>query len=405
MRINNLSPALGTILLYICLTSLCISPAFALGEGARNLLLIALMGISPIIFVIYPVWGKLDNIVIMLLMATIVVPLLNHPETMRYSTVLYTCMFFLYFMVVFRLLHFSDISIDKYAKLLKILILSYSLVLLIQQFCVLTGLPILNVSNYNHLEPWKLNSLMSEPEHSGRMVGLLMFSYLIMQDNIYGRRLTFLESWKYDKLVWIAFLWSMLTMFSAGAYLFLVLVILKFLNRRKLVPLVCILISLVYIATLLEIQPFMRTYNLVVSIFSFDINEIYRTDQSGALRFIPSMICIERIDLSTVDGWFGHGIDYVQSFIYQYLPGVNKGYVGGGAFQYALDYGFLNFCIYSCFSFYACFNKEHKIVSVLFWAFSVLLNGINTQLAWSTIILLFCNKEIVRINSFNALKV
>ena len=197
----------------------------------------------------------------------------------------------------------------------------------------------------------------------------------------------------------------MLTMFSAGAYLFLVLVILKFLNRRKLVPLVCILISLVYIATLLEIQPFMRTYNLVVSIFSFDINEIYRTDQSGALRFIPSMICIERIDLSTVDGWFGHGIDYVQSFIYQYLPGVNKGYVGGGAFQYALDYGFLNFCIYSCFSFYACFNKEHKIVSVLFWAFSVLLNGINTQLAWSTIILLFCNKEIVRINSFNALKV
>lgn len=400
MKINNIPNSVAISLLLICIISLCISPSFALGEGARNLLLIALMGISPIIFILYPVFGKIDIIVLSLIITTISFPLLNHPETMRFSTVLYTCMFFMYFMIVYRLLYFSKISIQSYARLLKFLILAYWIVLLIQQVCVLTGLPIFNVSNYNILEPWKLNSLMSEPEHSGRMMGLLMFSFLIMQDSINCKKLTFIESWKSDKLVWIAFLWSMLTMMSAGAYIFILLVILKFLNKSQLIPLICIITILIIIGISLEIKPFLRTYKLVASLFSFDIMEIYRTDQSGALRFIPSLICIDKIDLSTIDGWFGYGVDYVKGFIYNYLPGVNRGYVGGGSFQYALEYGFINFIIYSCFSFYLCFNKQHKIVTTAFWIFSVLLSGINLQITWATIILLFSNKKIIDSNSY-----
>lgn len=401
IKINTIPAFVSRILLFICITALCISPAFAIGAGARNLLLITLMGISPIIFIIYPVFGKIDIIVLLLISTTISFPLLNHPETMRYSTILYTCMFFLYFMVIYRLLYFSDSSAKSYGKLLRILILAYSCVLLIQQFCVLIGLPIFNVSNYNITEPWKLNSLMSEPEHSGRMIGLLMFSYLTIQDCIHSKKLTFIESWNSDKFVWIAFLWSMLTMVSAGAYLFLFLVILKFLNKRQLIPLACIVTILIIIAVSLEIKPFMRTYKLILSLFTFDIKEIYRTDQSGALRFVPSLICIEKIDLSTFDGWFGHGVDYVKGFIYRFLPGVAKGYVGGGSFQYALEYGFINFIIYCCFSFYACFNKEHKIVTIIFWFFSVLLSGINLQITWATIILLFCNKKIIALNTYN----
>lgn len=401
MKINNIPASVSRILLFICITALCTSPAFAIGAGARNLLLITLMGISPIIFIIYPVFGKIDIIVLLLISTTISFPLLNHPETMRYSTVLYTCMFFLYFMVIYRLLYFSDSSAKSYGILLRILILAYFCVLLIQQFCVLTGLPIFNVSNYNIAEPWKLNSLMSEPEHSGRMMGLLMFSYLTIQDCIYSKKLTFIESWNSDKFVWIAFLWSMLTMVSAGAYLFLFLVILKFLNKRQLIPLACIVTILIIIAVSLEIKPFMRTYKLILSLFTFDIKEIYRTDQSGALRFVPSLICLEKIDLSTFDGWFGHGVDYVKGFIYRFLPGVAKGYVGGGSFQYALEYGFINFIIYCCLSFYACFNKEHKIVTIFFWLFSVLLSGINLQITWATIILLFCNKKIIASNTYN----
>ena len=47
------------------------------------------------------------------------------------------------------------------------------------------------------------------------------------------------------------------------------------------------------------------------AISTFDIHKIYSADQSAALRVIPSFICLQKIDLFTVDGWFGYGIDYV----------------------------------------------------------------------------------------------
>lgn len=395
MKIDNIPVSVSRILLFICITALCISPAFALGAGARNLLLITLMGISPIVLITYPVWGKIDTTFLILIITTISFPLLNHPETMRFSTALYSCMFFLFFMAINRLLHYSDTSIYNYSKILRAIIIAYFIVLLIQQFCVLTGLPIFNVSNYTTDTPWKLNSLMSEPEHSGRMMGLLMFSYLTIQDCIYSRKLTFLESWNSDKFVWIAFLWSMLTMVSAGAYLFLFLVILKFLNKRQLIPLVCIVTILIIVAASLEIKPFMRTYKLILSLFTFDIKEIYRTDQSGALRFVPSLICIERIDLSTMDGWFGSGIDYVQTFMSHVLPGIEKGYTGGGLFAYALEYGMINFLIFLLLSYKLCFDKNNKLVSILFWFLNVILVGINGQMAWSTICILYCNRILI----------
>ena len=77
-----------------------------------------------------------------------------------------------------------------------------------------------------------------------------------------------------------------------------------------------------------------------------------------------------------------------------YLPGVNKGYVGGGSFMFALEYGFINFLMYILFSFYACYDKENKLTSIAFWVFSVLLSGINLQLTWSTITILYCNRQI-----------
>ena len=370
MRINNISQSATQYILCAYLIVLSISPAFALGEGARNLLLIAFMGVAPILLVIYPIWSRLDALLLLLSITTIIFPLLGHPETMRWSTVLYSCMFFMCFMITTRLL--------------------------IQQCCVLLGLPIFNVSNYDVTQPWKLNSLMSEPEHSGRMMALLVFSYLTIQDCIVGRKMIFKESWRKDKAIWLAFLWSMLTMVSAGAYLFLFIVILKYLNRHRLLPIICCIIVLVILGVLLDIKPIVRVYNIVVAFFTFDINEIYRADQSGALRFIPSIVCWREIDLSSLNGWFGAGVDYVETFLYLYLPGVNEGYTGGGAIQYALEFGILNFIIYSSFTFYACYDKQNKFVSILFWAVSVLLGGINVQLTWATIVFLYCNKQFER---------
>ena len=80
--------------------------------------------------------------------------------TMRWSTVLYSCMFCVYFMAFARVLYSNGYDFSDFSKLLKGLIYAYCIVLIIQQFCVLTNLPIFNLSNYDIREPWKLNSLM-----------------------------------------------------------------------------------------------------------------------------------------------------------------------------------------------------------------------------------------------------
>lgn len=397
LRVNNIPPVITKNLLYIGLTFLLVSPAFALGSGARNMLLIVAMAVSPIVLLLYPVFTKkVDIALLAFLLLTIAFPLLNHPLSMRWSTVLYTGMFGLYIMALYRLYLFSEITPSDFSKFLKVLIYAYFVVLLIQQFCVLTGLPIFNVSNYNILEPWKLNSLMSEPEHSGRMIALLMYSYLTMQEIVANKSYTFEESLQKEKYIWIAFLYSMITMVSAGAYVFLLVVLSKYLSKRMLIYLVIIVCLMV---TVVNSETFMRAYKLAIATLTFDIHEIYRADQSGALRFVPAILCLQHIDIWTWDAWFGEGVDYVSTILSDNLPGVNKGYVGGGLFQYAVDYGLIPFFIFTIFSFKACYDSKNKIASVAFWIFSILLCGINVQLLWSTLMILMIDKEIRKVSA------
>lgn len=293
-----------------------------------------------------------------------------------------------------RLFHFSEVKLNDLQNLFKSIIYAYLCVLLIQQVCVLLGLPIFNVSNYSPLEPWKLNSLMSEPEHSGRMVALLMYSFLTMKEIEKGSALSFKESWSEDKALWCAFLWVMLTMVSAGAYLFLLVVLSKLLNRKTIVSLLALVLTLAVIITMMGSETFMRTYKLALSVFTFDTMEMFRADHSGALRFVPSIICWQHLDLISLNGWFGYGIDYTSSFLYRHVPGVVKGYTGGGLMLYALEYGFLSFLIFVISSFRYCYDSDNKIASIAFWTFSILLSGVNLQITWSTMMLLYINKKM-----------
>ena len=156
--------------LIIILVSMAISHAFALGEGNRNLFLIGVMSISQIIILRFFEFDKLDFLLLLFFTTIAIFPSLSHPETMRWSTVFYSIMFGLTFIAYKQLLRQKHFSILNYFKILKLLIYAYFIVLLIQQFCVLTGLPIFNLSNYDVTQPWKLNSLAAEPSHSARIV-------------------------------------------------------------------------------------------------------------------------------------------------------------------------------------------------------------------------------------------
>jgi hypothetical protein len=201
-------------------------------------------------------------------------PLINHPETMRWSTVIYSCMFIISFITYKHLLYKDIFGIEDFEKLIRYLIYAYTLVLIIQQICVLLGLPIFNLSNYNPAEPWKLNSLTSEPSHSARIMGLLMFSFVLIKQIILDRKYSFSIDFKSDRIVWLAFFWTMLTMNSGTAFLFLLIIFSMFLSIRNLLGLIISFILVSFIVSIFNITAFDRTFKIIEAILTSDINKI-----------------------------------------------------------------------------------------------------------------------------------
>ena len=388
----KLSPSFFLVLILI---SLAVAPAFALGAGNRNLFLIGVMVISPFLIIIYKKLYKFDIWLVLFLISIILSPFANHPESMRWSTVMYTFMFGLTFIAYNQLLYISSFTMENYQNLLKYLIYAYSIVLLIQQFCVLTGLPIFNVSNYDPMETWKLNSLAPEPAHSAKIVTLLMYSYIVIKELIVKGKYNFRLDIEDDKWIWIAFLWTMLTMGSGTAFLFIAIILLKFIRFKNLIPLFIIFTGIVFLVNMIGINSFERTFKVFMATLSFNEDMILETDHSAAMRIVPTMIVSQMVDLTTMDGWFGHGIDHVSTFMYKLVPGVHKGFSGGGLLTFWIEYGFVSFILFIIFSFFNTFRKGDYL-SIIFWFILIFLSGINTQLVWLTILLLYTNKYFIR---------
>lgn len=386
----NLQKIAYLFLVFIIMT-LAISPAFALGEGNKSMLTIGVMSASPILIIAFNKYHKTDIWIIAFLVSIITIPLLNHPQSMRWSTVLYTCLFGLSFMAYTRLLSKSKLLPIKYLKILKTLIIAYAVTLLIQQFCVLTGLPIFNISVYNEATPWKLNSLAAEPSHSARIVAILMYSYIFTRELILNRKYNLKKDFKYDKWVWLAFIWTMITMGSSTAFLFLPIILIKILKLSNIISLTIILIALFGLINFIGVDEFERTFITAKAVITLDKDTIITADHSASLRIVPFLILITMLSISTLNGWFGHGIDYVSSFMSDFIPGVNEGYSGGGLLQLWMEYGFFCFFIFIVGSIGYLITKNDRL-SILFWFLLVVLSGVNSQIVWLCFVLLFTNK-------------
>lgn len=385
----------------LLLISIAISPAFALGEGNRNLLLIGIMAISPISLFFQPRFYSRDILLSVFIVTIILHPFLFNPESIRWSTVLYSVMFCLTFMAYLRLLNSGHLGIESYLKILKHLIYSYFFVLVIQQICVLLNLPIFNLSNYNPEEPWKLNSLAAEPSHSARIVAFLMFCYLTVKEIISQKVYEFKLNYKTDKWVWLAFFWTMLTMGSASAFLFIPIVLLKFVNRKNLAIVLVLSLTIIVLIGRVNIKGLERTKKTFSATLTLDKDQILDADRSAAVRIVPLIVAAEIVELNSLNGWFGNGIDYVSTFMYEEVPGTKEGLSGGGLFQLWLEYGFISFILFVLFSLSSSYRKGDYI-SIIFWFMLVFLYGINNQIVWLCIFLLYTNKYFS--NNINKIK-
>jgi hypothetical protein len=376
--------------LVLIIIALAVSPAFALGEGNRNLLLIGVMVLSPVLIITFNKFHKSDIWILSFLISIIAIPLLHQPQSMRWSTVLYSCMFGLTFMAYTRLLSKSKLSPFNYLNILKLLIIAYAITLLIQQISVLLGIPIFNISNYDEATPFKLNSLAAEPSHSARIMALMMYSFITIKELLLSRTYNLKKDLHNDKWVWIAFVWSMLTMGSGTAFLFLPLVLLKFLKRKNIIPLILLSFGVFGVLVVLGVDVFERTYKVFLATLTLDNNAILRADHSAAMRIVPFLVLMPMLSITTMNGWFGHGIDNVSTFLSDYIYGLPEGTSGGGLIQLWMDYGLIVFLIYVLTTLNIIYIKK-DLFSLFFWFLLVFMYSINNQIVWLCIILLFTN--------------
>ena len=105
------------------------------------------------------------------------------------------------------------------------------------------------------------------------------------------------------------------------------------------------------------------------------------------------MLLSQLADISSVNGWFGHGIDHVSTILNNlvYIGGMPDNWSGGGMFLIWIEYGFLSFFLFTIISFISIFDKKN-LFTIVFWFFLVFMYGVNSQIVWITIILLFTIK-------------
>jgi hypothetical protein len=260
-------------------------------------------------------------------------------------------------------------------------------VLVVQQFCVVAGLPIFNQRGYNPATPWKLNSLGAEPSHAARIISIVMYIYVLQTFN---QGQSFLDYFKRNRKEWIAFLWSLFTMGSSTAFVFLMLIVVKFISIKRLLNPLFVSSFVVIVAVLMEVNDaFVRTWEFLKNLYTFDEDLILMGDSSAAFRILPTMRGFKFVGLSSVNDWFGYGIDADQKLISPILSLENG---SAGAFSVWVNYGFITSLFFWIVTFKFCHIKG-EFATVLIWILcSVIYGGLNGQIVWLPIFLVYTHK-------------
>ena len=304
---------LYTTLAVTGLVLLCINPGITEGKDFKNLLLIAFMCISPAVLLIKGARVFIPRIDIPLCLTAFFVianPLLFHPDSIRWITMLFTCAWCVYFMMLARLVRIAGLSAEDLKRIIRGVIYAFTIMLVIQQICVLTGLPVPN-SAAVYSNPFKLNSLTAEPSHTTVTLATLMFFYT-QTLRLISPSQTLLYSLRKEWPLWLCYVWTILTPVNASALLLGPLFLLPYITRRNILPvtgfaiIMILLVALTPIGNLTQVK---RLEDTVVATLTFDDQAVMDADLSASARIVPTFRGARLIDPTDVDMYIGHGVD------------------------------------------------------------------------------------------------
>lgn len=375
---------------------LAVTIALFIGNGGKNYLLLSVVALSP--FFIFMRRIKMDKaaFAFVIFLVCLALSSLFNLNRFRASSFFYTFFLVTSFLVLRDAILKDFFKIEVLTKRIRMLIYAYFVVLVLQQLCVLLHVPVINqMASFEN--PWKLSSLALEPSHLPRFLFFLMYAYLSLRTLLLGRAYQ-TKDFKKDGLVWVSYFWCMLSCVSTTALLFVFLIFLQ--GRRagvkKIIMFSCsgvllaISVSFLVDSALLE-----RTIEFLKALSTMSVSQINAVDHSAAYRFAPVFAFVDNVNPTNIHFWIGYGLDYGREYCQKYMYNLSGdvAYMGGvnigGMSAFVIDYGLIFIVTLGKAVFETIKDCKDKIILVV-WIVSSLLESINMQMFWFSLILLVC---------------
>lgn len=381
---------------YILFVSLCITISFFIMEGGKNAELLVLLALSPFYLFFQRVKVDRTDLLMYTVLALMLITGLLHAG-FRWDTYVFSICFVCSFIYLKGEIKNQKFPLNDVIIITKYLIYLYTVVLIVQQICVILGIPPLLCSLYDPQNTWKLSSLSPEPSHLVIFVFFLMYAYVLLCETFIGRRYL-LDDFKKDKILWAAYFWCMIASGSTSGLLYVLLIFVRYFKGRTLFLTTIVFALSLYVANtfLSDYTSFQRILNLYSAFLTYDSNVILQADGSAAYRLSPMFHFFNNIDLLDSGFWFGHGIDSAKIVLNAYMydetglrayntdGGVNMGSLWG----FIIDYGIIVFSLFV--SALVSFMKKIKDKwIVIFYTIIMMFIGFNMQILWFATVMLY----------------
>lgn len=341
---------------------------------------LAVSALCPFIILIYsPKVGK-NMLLFLTYYTTVIIAAVMHPASLRWSTVIFLATFIVTFLAFYNLVVFEHVFTKSYyRRLLEKLIIAYTIVLIIQQCFIVVGIRTFPLINLVQILDRGIgaNSLTYEPSSAATILSFAMLSLIRMIELDYGRKLSVKEILAESKWPTLGFLWCMLTMGSGSAFIGLGILLCYFIRPRYYISAI-LLIAIAYFTILyIEFVPLQRARDSFLAFLTLDNKAVAQADGSAAARIIPIVNTLTKLDLTSLEGWFGYGVDY----------GLSKGLfsnivmVGNIA-----DYGFFSFLILQIIVYTSMIRKIFSIETFL-WLGLGMATLANIPINWGTMMM------------------
>lgn len=307
-----------------------------------------------------------------------------HPLTFRASTILYSAMFMITFVVVYTAVwDYGIFTINEFIRFIRIFFFVLVGFLLAQQLCLIAGIRLMPILNLCQVFGRGIgaNSLTFEPSTLGRLLAVLYYAILKCMEIRDGEKVTIKNIFKGElKWVTILYIWAVLTMGSGTAFVAAGITALYFMRGWYFLLAIPVFIGIYFTLDYFGNDSFARAQAASVATMSGDADVVRETDGSAAMRIAPMLNTLQA-DFSDSDFIFGKGCDSSSKFDIA----IGKVYIG-----HINDFGLISYILELIIIFVCCIN--FRSLGTLYF-FTGTGGGIgNISYGWGLLMIFCCIK-------------